>query len=191
VNEGGTTQREARQDSGVLDLANLAEVGEFMNRVFSKPEAQDRFPVQSANLQRHLEEAVEPECAEVDMLLSKAAKAIEFLSSRCQILEHELSDRAEQLVEHERASTQWMQFSTRLQAQAAADQNRLAELAARAEAAEARVMALESDASEANERSVAADARSTVLHGKVLAAFGRKSSIHSVLQAVSLQEAAE
>lgn len=186
-----STIQRASEANDVLDLADLSEVGVFMNRVFA-PVEDTRSPVDHrGNEGPHDDKALILEGDQVDVLLSKASKAIEFLAARCAILEQELADKEDLATEHEQAAKQWKHFAVKLQAQTADDQNTIAEITARCDAAEVSVASLEAAAAEARHRSAAADARSTKLRSQVIAAFGGKSPVHSVLQAITLQEAAE
>lgn len=183
--ENCNTQLTSERDD-IIDLANLTEVGKFMSRVFDKPEGSSRVAVASVD-----ERDPGLELDQVETLLNKACNAIEVLAARCAIMEQELAERDEHVAEHEQAAKQWQVFAVKLQAQTANDQNTIADLTARCDASEARVTSLEAAAVEAQQRCATADAKSIKLQRQVVAAFGRKSPVHSVLQAITLQEAAE
>ena len=175
----------------VLDLANIAEIGSFMSRVFSSQGEARRPQDQHIEHQPDIKPALDTDFEDLDTLLNRASKALEFLAARCAIMEQEASDKDERIAEHEQAAKQWQQFAVKLQAQTASDQNTIADLMARSDAADARIASLEADVSEAHERSATAYAKSTKLQSQVVAAFGRKSPVHSVLQTITFQEAAE
>ncbi len=72
----------------VGDLARFAEVGKFMNHVFSTSEDQRRLPVDAQDdFLPHDGDVPVSEMEHVDVLLGKASKAIEFLAARCEILD--------------------------------------------------------------------------------------------------------
>ena len=178
--------------SDVLDLAHLAEIGTFMDRVFTPRSADDRpesRPQPEATPARLESQQGEPEG--VDVLLSKASKAIEILAARCEILEHDLAEAGARADEHEETGERWKSIAVELRSQVAFQHREVDDLKARAELAEARVLVLEAATTDARDRVAAADARSTRLQGQVVAAFGRKSPIYSLLQSIALQEAAE
>ncbi len=185
-----TIQRTAKPDE-VLDLANFSEVGAFMSRVFSPNDTQHTLDIRAAKAVDREEAIAMSETEDFDALLTTASKAIEFLAARCAIMEQEAAEKDEVLGEHEQAAKQWQQFALKLQVQTANDQNTIADLTTRCDAAEGRVVSLEAAATQARERSAVAEARSTKLQSQVVAAFGRKSPVHPVLQAITLQEAAE
>ncbi len=103
----------------------------------------------------------------------------------------ELAEKDPLIADHEPAIEHWRQFAMKLQVQTSTDQDTISELAARCETAQTRVISLEASAAKASERSAAAHAASTKLPSQVVAAFGRNSPVHSVLQSITLQEAAE
>lgn len=178
---------EDRTTSG-HDVLDLAEIGTFMNMVF--PDKQEKRDRERPQVQiRASQPDVDLDLAET--LIARASKAIEVLAARCEIMEHDLADAAERIAEHEEAAAQWRNVTIALQTQAASDQETIEELRARAESAETRARSLEAAGIEADRRLALADARSSRLRGQVITAFGRQSPIHSVLQAVTLQEAAE
>jgi hypothetical protein len=178
----------------VLDLAHLAEIGTFMDRVFSPRQGERAEPAAAA-----VAAALEParldgpsgETEGFDVLLLKASRAIEILATRCEILEHDLAEAGERAAEHEQTSERWKTIAVELRSQASFHRKEIDELKARSELVEAQVLLLEAATKEARDRVAVADARSTRLQGQVVAAFGRKSPIHSVLQSIVLQEAAE
>ena len=171
----------------VLDLAHLAEIGTFMDRVFHPRERPEVAP--PAAVAALEGPSGEPEG--FDGLLHKASRAIEILATRCEILEHDLAEAGERAAEHEQTSERWKSIAVELRTQASFHRKEIDELKARSELVEAQVLLLEAATMEVRERVAAADARSTRLQGQVVAAFGRKSPIHSVLQSITLREAAE
>ncbi len=173
--------------SDVLDLAHLAEIGSFVERSpASRPSAPPQAETPAARAESHPAEA-----EGVDSLLVKASKAIEILATRCEILEHDLAEANARADEHEQTGDRWKSIAVELRSQLAFQRKQLDELKGRSELAEARVLVLEAGAVDAQDRMAAADARSTKLQGQVLAAFGRKSPIYSLLQSITLQDAAE
>lgn len=171
----------------VLDLAHLAEIGTFMDRVFSpRPDERPEVAPPPGRV-----DSAQGETDGVDVLLVKAAKAIEILATRCEILEHDLAEEGERAAESEQTGERWKTIAVELRSQATFHRKEIEELKGRSELAEARILVLESTATEARERVSAADARATRLQGQVVAAFGRRSPIHSVLQSIALQDAAE
>lgn len=174
------------RDNAMLDLAHLAEIGTFMDRVFHKaPEARQEVEAAAESAPAPAEEWDEDG---VDVLLWKASKAIEILATRCEILEHDLAEAVQRAVETEQSGERWKAIAVELRVQAAFDRKALDEWKARSEQAESRMSVLDA---EARQRVTAADARSTKLRGQVVAAFGQRSPIHAVLQSITLQEAAE
>ena len=178
---------------GEIDLVRFAEVGAFMSHVFNSRNDQEPRPTSDLSGEEltspDQSSATKPD--QVDVLLAKASKAIEFLAARVSILEQSLTDKTELAAEHEQTAHQWQTIAIKLKAQAASDQDMMADLLAQAANGEARITMLEAAASEAGELSAAAQAQSTRLHNQVVAAFGRKSPVYSVLQAIPFQEAAE
>ena len=180
-------ERDTR-NTGLIDLAHLAEIGTFMDRVFHNRAETCQGSEAVAGEASAQAEPAEGEDDGVDVLLWKASKAIEILATRSEIVEHDLAEALQRAVEGEQSSEQWKSIAVELRVQAAFDRKAVDEWKARAEQAEARMAGLET---EARQRVTAADARSSKLRGQVVAAFGQKSSIHAVLQSITLQEAAE
>ena len=178
----------ATRDSSMLDLAHLAEIGTFMDRVFHKgPDARREAEAANEGASAPAETAEWDEDG-VDLLLWKASKAIEMLATRCEIVEHDLAEAVQRAVESEQSGERWKAIAVELRVQAAFDRKAVDEWKVRSEQAESRMSVLEA---EARQRVTAADARSTKLRGQVVAAFGQRSPIHAVLQSITLQEAAE
>jgi hypothetical protein len=185
---GNVGSERATRDTSMLDLAHLAEIGTFMDRVFHKaPEARQEVEAAAESAPVPAETAEWDEDG-VDVLLWKASKAIEILATRCEILEHDLAEAVQRAVETEQSGERWKAIAVELRVQAAFDRKALDEWKARSEQAESRMSVLDA---EARQRVTAADARSTKLRGQVVAAFGQRSPIHAVLQSITLQEAAE
>lgn len=177
--------------SDVLDLAQLAEIGSFKDRASGSrhgdaPEGRPQVEALPARF-----EGSPSEGEGVDLLLCKAAKAIEILATRCEILEHDLAESHARADEHEQTGERWKSIAVELRSQLSFQRKQIDELKARADLAEARVQVLEAGVVDARDRVAAADARSTKLQGQVVAAFGRKSPIYSLLQSIALQDAAE
>ena len=174
------------RNTGMVDLAQLAEIGTFMDRVFhTRAEPRQDGEVAAGDAARQAEQE---EDDGVDVLLWKASKAIEVLATRCEIVEHDLAEALQRVVESEQSGERWKAIAVELRVQAAFDRKAVDEWKARAEQVESRMAGLET---EARHRVTAADARSTKLRGQVVAAFGQRSPIHAVLQSITLQDAAE
>ena len=176
-----------RRIGDVIDLAHLAEIGTFMDKVF-QPRSEDR-PQGEAPPARIEGQQGEPEG--VDTLLFKASKAIETLATRCEILEHDLAEADARAAEQEQTGERWKSIAVELRSQLSVQRKEMDDMKGRSELAEARILVLEAAAADARERVAAADARSTRLQGQVVAAFGRKSPIYPLLQSIAFQEAAE
>ncbi len=185
------------RESNVLDLAHLAEVGAFMEKVFSRPEPRPEAaePVATSAELSEVEQVVaEAEMEDedrTDVLLAKASRAIETLAARCEIVAYECAEAIQRAAEQEHATERWKAIALELRTQAAFNLAAVEEWKVLLHKAESRILSLEAAAEEARQRVAVADARSTHLHGQVVAAFGCRSSIHSVLQSITLQEAAE
>jgi hypothetical protein len=184
---GAGTERDTRNTS-MVDLAQLAEIGTFMDRVFHGRAGPRQDGDAAAEDASALDDTTECEDDGVDVLLWKASKAIEILATRCEIVEHDLAEALLRAGESEQSGERWKSIAVELRVQAAFDRKAVDEWKARAEQAESRMAGLET---EARQRVTAADARSTKLRGQVVAAFGHRSPIHAVLQSITLQEAAE
>ena len=181
------SERDTRNTS-MVDLAQLAEIGTFMDRVFHSRAETCQDNETAAEDASVADDTTEWEDDGVDVLLWKASRAIEILATRCEIVEHDLAEALQRVVEGEQSGERWKSIAVELRVQAAFDRKAVDEWRARAEQAESRMAGLET---EARQRVTAADARSTKLRGQVVAAFGQRSPIHAVLQSITLQEAAE
>ena len=176
-----------RLSGDVLDLAHLAEIGSFVDR---SPASRASALPEAETLAARVE-SPPAEAEGIDSLLVKASKAIETLATRCEILEHDLAEAHARSDEHEQTGDRWRSIAVELRSQLSLQRKQLDELKGRSELAAARILVLEAGAIDAQDRVAAADARSTKLQHQVLAAFGRKSPIHSLLQSITLQDAAE
>ncbi len=181
-----TLQAKARNESAVLDLAELSTVEGFMHRVFRNSSADD------AKLIADLQPVAAPEDLDkTSALIDEACRAIGSLSSRCEILEVELDRERLACAEHEASIEALKSMVLELRAKNAVAEGEIKTVTLRCEAAEARNGELAQHQKVVALRASRAETLSSRLQQQVEAAFGQGSPIRSVMESVGLQQAAE
>ena len=163
-----------------------ASVEEFMQKIFRK-DGPVSFP-EPGLPDAGLEDAKLDLTAE---LIERASETIQFLASRCEILETELRQSLAQAGEQADFIGSLKDVVSELKRKSDALEIDLKATAVRCETAEARVVSLEEYQKAMTLRAKRAEGLSGKLQQQVEAAFGAGSPIGTVMQAVSMQQAAE
>jgi predicted nucleic acid-binding Zn-ribbon protein len=183
MNATGASTVQLGSNPDVMDLAEYASVENFMQKVFRQDKLDNVLPA-----------AALPTSSEIDafertaVLIEKASKSIEALSSRCEILETEIEQERSASDEH---LSHIEALQKMLLARNVAYENDVKSMTIRCEAAETRVLELERAQKVVTSRASKAESISRKLQQQVESAFGQGSPIWSVMDGVHLQQAAE
>ncbi|MGI4764092.1 MAG: hypothetical protein ACRYGP_03345 [Janthinobacterium lividum] len=181
-----TMPDKARNDSGVLDLAELSTHEGFMHRVFRKAPTEDPQHTAASPTVTSLDDY-----DKTSALIDEACQAIGSLSARCEILDIELDRERLACAEHEASIDALKSMVLELRAKNAVAEAEIKAVTLRCEAAEARNGELAQHQRVVTLRASKAETLSNRLQQQVEAAFGQGSPIRSVMESVGLQQAAE
>ena len=182
----GTVSVQAKNNSDVLDLAEYSTVESFMRKVFrhdTNGEAQAAAGVPSSSDVDEFERT--------SGLIESASKAIEALSTRCEILELELNQEREVCSEQVESIEALKRMVLDIKAEADSFESALQSMTTRCQASETRVAELEQNEKVVTLRAKKAESISSKLQRQVEEAFGQGSPIHSVMGSANLKQAAE
>ncbi len=191
MSEAAEIENKPAAAPAVSDFDACASVEEFMQKVFRKDAAKENCPVATSASGSPSETSLELASDTVGSLIERAAKTIEFLSARCEILDTELKQARDQIKEQTTMSESLATIATKLRDRAESLDRDLTSALTRCETAEARIVSLEQYQKTTTARAKRAEGISDQLQRQVEAAFGAASPISSIMNAAVLQQAAE
>ena len=186
----GTIDQRAATELRAFGHEDHASVEEFMQKIFRK----DPAPTAPSSLADAGLPDAGFEDAKLDVtagLIERASETIQFLASRCEILETELRQSLAQAAEQADFIASLKDVVSELKRTSDTLEVDLKATTVRCEAAEARVVSLEEYQKAVTLRAKRAEGLSGKLQQQVEAAFGAGSPIGTVMNAVSIQQAAE
>ena len=185
----GTIDQRAATELRAFGHEDHASVEEFMQKIFRKDPA-----LTAPSSLAHAAPDAGFEDAKLDVtagLIERASETIQFLASRCEILETELRQSLVQAAEQADFIASLKEVVSELKRTSDTLEVDLKATSVRCETAEARVVSLEEYQKAVTLRAKRAEGLSGKLQQQVEAAFGAGSPIGTVMNAVSIQQAAE
>ncbi len=173
-------------DVSLVDIDGPTSVQDFMDKVFRKDAGLGApKPIQATD------DLAESELNATSALIERASQTIDVLASRCSLLESDLRQSHSAMAEQNALIETLKTFSTEMKRKVDGLEGNLRSALARCEAAETRVLSLEDQERTVALRAQRAETISSKLQQQVELAFGVGSPIRSVMNSVSLQQAAE